>query len=305
MTVVIPDPSCSPGSPHARSLSIPIILPLTSVLRSHTPEPMETARQETPDTASPLSHSSGSTEAISSNHLSPVHFQPDVGNFLDRTIRSSVEQHLFDGNPVGDESSGDCERSLRPRSPRATTPSARQRRRHQRAQQEEGQRQRERNRAASVRADTNKENIPLSGGSSSGSVAEDAGGGVDSQEDQSGHAERTPKARKCRHSPTLVQLTDNQDAHAECAGERPGVNHMETFHNENDISRKDGISSPQQVRSRFHLSDRSYGVFQFCSVLFFLLLPLERKLSLEFFGGTDVKEWEGLNIESQYCFDCD
>jgi len=68
-------------------------------------------------------------------------------------------------------------------------------------------------RAASVRADTNKENIPLSGGSSSGSVAEDTGGGVDSQEDQSGHAERTPKPRKCKHSPTLVQLTDNQDAH--------------------------------------------------------------------------------------------
>ncbi|XP_056264198.1 protein FAM13A isoform X3 [Pseudoliparis swirei] len=255
MTVVIPDPSCSPGSPHARSLSIPIILPLTSVLRSHTPEPMETARQETPDTASPLNHSSGDMEAISSNHRSPVHFRPDVGNcfssfsFLDRTIRSSVEQHLFDGNPVGDESSEDCERLLRPRSPRATTPSARQRRRRQREQQEEGQRHKERNGAASVRADTNKENIPLSGGSSSGSVAEDTGGGVDSQEDQSGHAERTPKPRKCKHSPTLVQLTDNQDAHTfkEGAGERPGVNHMETFDNENDISRKDGISSPQQT----------------------------------------------------------
>ncbi|XP_068582777.1 protein FAM13A isoform X3 [Cebidichthys violaceus] len=275
MTLVIPDPSRSAGSPHARSLSIPIILPLTSELRNYSPEPMETARQETPDTSSPLSHlnvsPSGNMEAISSsqeevrpispfymsNHLSPVHFRPDVGNFLDRTIRSAVEQHLFDGNPLGDESSEDCELTPRPPSAKAT-PSARQRRRHQREQQEEALRHKERNRASSVRADTNKENIPLSSGSGSGSVGEDTGSSsVDSQGGQSGHAERTPKTKKWKHSPTLVQLTDNQDAHTvsrcrsadhlnnfkECVGERPGANHMETF--ENDISRKDGIPSPQ------------------------------------------------------------
>lgn len=69
-------------------------------------------------------------------------------------------------------------------------------------------------RAAFVRVDTNKENIPSSGGSSSGSVGEDTGSSVDSQGGQSGHAERTLKPRKSKHSPTLVQLTDNQDAHA-------------------------------------------------------------------------------------------
>ncbi|XP_075947489.1 protein FAM13A [Anarhichas minor] len=267
MTLVIPDPSRSAGSPHARSLSIPIILPLTSELRHPSPEPMETARQEAPDTSSPLSHlnvsHSGDMEAISSsqeedrpispfymsNHLSPVHFRPDVGNFLDRTIRSAVEHHLFDGNPLGDQSSKDCELTPRPPSPRPT-PSARQRRRHQREQQEEALRDKERSRASSVRADTNKENIPLSSGSGSGSVGEDSGSsssGVDSQGGQSGHAERTPKTKKWKHSPTLVQLTDNQDAHTfeECVGERPGANHMETF--ENDISRKDGIPSPQRT----------------------------------------------------------
>ncbi|XP_031719253.1 protein FAM13A isoform X2 [Anarrhichthys ocellatus] len=267
MTLVIPDPSRSAGSPHARSLSIPIILPLTSELRHPSPEPMETARQEAPDTSSPLSHldvsPSGDMEAISSsqeqdrpispfymsNHLSPVHFRPDVGNFLDRTIRSAVEQHLFDGNPLGDQSSKDCELTPRPPSPRPT-PSARQRRRHQREQQEEALRHKERSRASSVQADTNKENIPLSSGSSSGSVGEDSGSsssGVDSQGDQSGHAERTPKTNKWKHSPTLVQLTDNQGAHTfkECVGERPEANHMETF--ENDISRKDGIPSPERT----------------------------------------------------------
>lgn len=68
-------------------------------------------------------------------------------------------------------------------------------------------------RAASVQADTNKENIPSSGGSSAGSVGENTGSSMDSQGGQSGHAERTPKPRKSKHSPTLVQLTDNQDAH--------------------------------------------------------------------------------------------
>lgn len=70
------------------------------------------------------------------------------------------------------------------------------------------------NRAASVRADTNKENIPSSGGSSSGSVGEDTGSSLDSQGGPGGRTERTPKPRRSKHSPTLVQLTDNQDAHA-------------------------------------------------------------------------------------------
>uniref|UniRef100_UPI0037E96660 protein FAM13A isoform X1 n=1 Tax=Semicossyphus pulcher TaxID=241346 RepID=UPI0037E96660 len=265
---LVPQPRQSAGLPHARIQSIAIVL--TSEQRSPSPERMETAplplaRQDTPDTASHLGHltvsPSGSMEALSSsqeedrpispfymsNHLSPVHCRPGVVNFLDRTIRSAVEQHLFDVNHLGDQSSEGCELTLCPLSPRAT-PTARQRRRHQREQQEEGLRHKER-RAASVRADTNKENIPSSGGSSSVSVGEDTGSSVDSQGGQSGHAERTPKPRKSKHSPTLVQLTDNQDTHAfkECVGERPGTNHMETFQKGNDISTKDCLPSPPQT----------------------------------------------------------
>uniref|UniRef100_A0A8C9XPM2 Family with sequence similarity 13 member A n=1 Tax=Sander lucioperca TaxID=283035 RepID=A0A8C9XPM2_SANLU len=61
------------------------------------------------------------------------------------TISSAVEQHLFDVNPVGDQSSEDSALTPWPSSPRAT-PTARQRRRHQREQQEEGLRHKERNR---------------------------------------------------------------------------------------------------------------------------------------------------------------
>ncbi|XP_047435161.1 protein FAM13A isoform X2 [Mugil cephalus] len=235
---VPPRPSPSAGLPHARPFSIPIVLPLTSGLRSPSPEAMETTPvPPTSDTGSHVSHLdvslSGSMEGLSSNHLYPVHCKPNVVNFLDRTIRTTVEQHLFDVNPL--EESTAC-----PSSPRVT-PTARQRRRHQREQQEEGLRR--------SRAGTNKENIPSSGGSSSGSVGEDSPrSSVDSQGGLSGHAVPT-RTRKSKHSPTLVQLTDNQAAHAfkECVAERPAENHMETIHKGNDISRKDGLPSALQT----------------------------------------------------------
>lgn len=66
-------------------------------------------------------------------------------SFLDRTIRSVVEQHLFSVNPVGSRSSE--ERQLTPCPPPASvTPTARQRRRHQREKREEELTQRDRNR---------------------------------------------------------------------------------------------------------------------------------------------------------------
>lgn len=66
-------------------------------------------------------------------------------SFLDRTIRSAVEQHLFDVNPSGHQSSEDCQLTPCPPSP-SVTPTARQRRRQQREQQEEGLRHKDRNR---------------------------------------------------------------------------------------------------------------------------------------------------------------
>ncbi|XP_008289837.1 protein FAM13A isoform X2 [Stegastes partitus] len=269
MTQVVPQPGLSAGLPHARPFSIPIVLPLTSALRSPSQEAMETTpghHQDTPDAASHFGHLdvslSSSVEGLSSsqdedrpispfymsNHLSPVHCTPDVVNYLDKTIRSAVQQHLFDVNPLEDQHSENCGLTTCPSSPTVTL-TARQRRRHHRDQQEEGLKLRERNRAASIKADTNKENIPSSGGSSSGSIGEDTGSSWDSRGGQSGHAERTPKPRKSKHSPTLVQLTDNQASHAfkECVGERQGENPMETFHKGIDISRKDGLLPASQT----------------------------------------------------------
>ncbi|XP_047221311.1 protein FAM13A isoform X3 [Girardinichthys multiradiatus] len=264
----MPQVACQPRlvSPSTRSFSIPIVLPLTSELRSPSPEVMNTSplpELDTLRTASPhVDFSlSGSTEGLSSsqdedkpaspfymsNHLCPVHCRPDVvRRFLDQTISSAVEQHLFDINPSAEQHSETCGLTPRHSSPKGT-PTARQRRRQQREQQGEGLRQR--NRAASTWADTNKENIPTSGGSSSGSAGEETGSSVDSLEDQSGRAEQTSKPRKSKHCPTLVQLTDNQAAHTfkACVGERPGENHMDPLDKGNEILRRDGPGSASQT----------------------------------------------------------
>ncbi|XP_026215633.1 protein FAM13A isoform X2 [Anabas testudineus] len=271
---VVPQPSRSAGIPHTRPLSLPIVLPFTSEPRTPSPEAMETTptpppRQVMPDTASRVDHLdaslSGSLEALSSsqeeerpispfymsNHLSPVHCRQDVVTLVDRTIRSAVEQHLFDVNLLEDQSSEDCQSTPCPPSQKVT-PTARQRRRHQREQQEQGLRHHETKRAVSIRANTNKENIPSSSDSSSGSVRENTGCSVDAQGGQSGVSEQTPKPRKSKQSPTLVQLTDNQDAHTlnDCFGERPAAHHMDK--KGNDVSRKDG--RPQTLRMKIQES---------------------------------------------------
>ncbi|KAF7667583.1 hypothetical protein LDENG_00055500 [Lucifuga dentata] len=283
----VPQPIQSSGRPHTRTLSIPIVVRLTSELRSPSPEAMETASfsqkyQDPPDTVThpvqPDVSPSGSMEALSSsqeekrpvsplymsNHLSPVHCTPDVENFLERTIRSAVEQHLFKLNPSEEQSSEDSELTSCPPSPGVTL-TARQRRRHQREQQEEGLRLRERReRAVSVRTHTNKENIPSRAGSSSSSSISTVSAGestcrVDSQRRQSGPV---PEARRSKHCPTLVLLTDNQDAHAlkefvvmSGTPERAGESNMETFKKGNDSSRTGGhLSPPQTLRMKIQES---------------------------------------------------
>ncbi|XP_067352759.1 protein FAM13A isoform X3 [Channa argus] len=268
---VVPQPSQSAGIPQARLCSTPVVLPCTSLLRSPSPEAMETTPtplvKVTPDNAShpgylsvspsdsmeALSSSQEEERAISpfymSNHLSPVHCRPDAVNFLDRTIRSTVEQHLLGVNLSEDQSSQDSELTSCVLSPKAPS-SARQRRRYQRERQEEGMRHQERRRAVSIRANPNKENIPSS---SVSSLREDLGSSLGSQGGQSGHTEQTPKPRKVKSSPKLLQLTDNQDTHAlkECVGEKPATFNMDKKWY--DISGKDGHPAPPHVGSRcFH-----------------------------------------------------
>uniref|UniRef100_A0A3P9L9F3 Family with sequence similarity 13 member A n=1 Tax=Oryzias latipes TaxID=8090 RepID=A0A3P9L9F3_ORYLA len=261
--VVVPQSSTSTGSQHRRSFSIPIVLPLTSHLRS----PGSGVKDRTPHqdaSASPLLHMesslSESTEALSSsqdddrpispfymsNHLHPVRCKPDTTNFLDQTIRSAVEQHVFSAYTIADQPQESCEFTTCPSSPRVK-PTARQRRRRQREQQEEGLR--EKNRAPPNRTENNKENIPSSAGSSSNSLVEDTVGSEVSPGSQSGTCEQIPRSRKSSHSPTTAQLIENQAGHTfrEPVGEGPDENHMDTLHKGTYITGKNGLGFASQA----------------------------------------------------------
>ncbi|XP_031692560.1 protein FAM13A-like [Oncorhynchus kisutch] len=141
------------------------------------------------------------------------------------------------------------------------TPTARQRRRHQR-EQEEAQRHRDRSRSSSLgEGDINKENIPAAGSvsrtiSCGVSVGEE-GVWRDYQTSQGGLHHEGPRPRKpkhCHQSPTLGQLSDNQDPHAlkECISrvhDEAGTNNMESSDNRNDSQRKDpSLLTPSWTR---------------------------------------------------------
>ncbi|XP_061888598.1 protein FAM13A isoform X3 [Entelurus aequoreus] len=212
---------------------------------SASPEVMETTHTPHRDTTMPaychgnldVRSSIVGREALRSSQDDERPISPFYISILDRTIRSTVEQHLFDV---------DAGQSTRRRPSPKDSLTARQRRRHRREQQEDGSSPRERS-----RADTNKENIPSSGGGRRSAAGVDIGGGgsvgVDSQSDL---LVRVPKARKWKHNPTLVQL--NIDAHKEVGGvpgasERTRSDHMEPPKKRNHASRKDDITSPTQT----------------------------------------------------------
>ncbi|XP_059903487.1 protein FAM13A isoform X4 [Gadus macrocephalus] len=255
VSVITPQPSFSAELPHMRRL--------VPQPRGHNLEPMAM----TPHPASPPSNTSPSSSvdlpdclpeeerAISpfymSNHLSPIHCRPDVTNFLDRTIRAAVQQHLFEINSLdcprvpgpglrgpGLPETGLPEPGLHGRrwtapalqlpqedttcfSPPPWTSSARQRRRQKREQreEEEGEREPERSRStSSLRADLQKENIPLDedtyealreGNVASRPAKQRTHRVRNNQPNTQQHC--VPKPWKPRASPTLAQQDQNQD----------------------------------------------------------------------------------------------
>uniref|UniRef100_A0A673YWK1 Family with sequence similarity 13 member A n=1 Tax=Salmo trutta TaxID=8032 RepID=A0A673YWK1_SALTR len=266
----VPLPSLSPGLPYVRPLVLPV--PLAPEVRSPSPERMELTPPGSPqdpqgpatdawdvNTVKTMEILNSSQEEDSrpispfyiSNHLSSVQCRSDLTNVLERTIRSAVEQHLFDVHMCGGgQSTTEDSESTGCSSSPEVTPTARQRRRHQR-EQEEAQRHRDRSRSSSLReGDINKENIPaagsVSGASSCGVSVGEEGVRRDYQTSQGGLHHEGPRPRKpkhCHQSPTLGQLSDNQDPHAlkECMSrvhDKPGTN-MESSDNRNDSQRKD------------------------------------------------------------------
>ncbi|XP_033827822.2 protein FAM13A isoform X3 [Periophthalmus magnuspinnatus] len=252
---VLPKSSLSARESNARPLPRPVVLTTT-----RSPETSETElRLQRSNVPNPVSVDTGSSNSMDStrssqqedsdsddkdrpispfyrsHHLSPRHRTPDVVDYLERTIRSTVEEHLFGSNPWRDQRSRDGDSNQCPKSP-IGAPTARERRRSQRQQDAQSPRHRDKSSAISARGGTNKENIQSS--------SRNGGGAAVPEEDpgQRSLVELTSRARKWRHSPTLVPLSDNQDAHAETY-ERSEATYMEAFKNWNDTTLETPSSS--------------------------------------------------------------
>ncbi|XP_053317576.1 protein FAM13A isoform X4 [Spea bombifrons] len=135
-----------------------------------------------------------------SGHVTQVNTVPAGRELLERTIRTAVEQHLFDVLGPGSQSSEDSESGT---SSPSTSLSARQRRRHLKEHDET----RKKPRDMEV---INKENIPSGCGS-----LEECGltqEGEKLQENCSGYIEERSKPKRQKSSSKLSELNDNQES---------------------------------------------------------------------------------------------
>ncbi|XP_065453563.1 protein FAM13A isoform X6 [Chrysemys picta bellii] len=136
-----------------------------------------------------------------SAHVSQVSSNiPTTGEYLEKTIRSAVEQHLFDAHGSGGQSSEDSESGT---SSASSNVSTRQRRRHHK-EQDEGRR----NRDVEV---INKENIPSGFGNLEDCILTPQE--VEKlQENNSGYIGERNKPKRQKSSTKLSELNDNQDS---------------------------------------------------------------------------------------------
>uniref|UniRef100_A0A8C0FQA9 Family with sequence similarity 13 member A n=1 Tax=Bubo bubo TaxID=30461 RepID=A0A8C0FQA9_BUBBB len=140
---------------------------------------------------------------LHSAHVSQVSSNiPATGEYLEKTIRSAVEQHLFDVHGSGGQSSEDSESGT---SSASSNVSARQRRRHHKEQEEA-----RRNRDMEV---VNKENIP-SGFSNLEDCILAAQEVEKLQDNSSGYLSERNKPKRQKSSTKLSELNDNQDSPA-------------------------------------------------------------------------------------------
>ncbi|XP_064366532.1 protein FAM13A isoform X5 [Dromaius novaehollandiae] len=136
-----------------------------------------------------------------SAHVSQVSSNiPATGEYLEKTIRSAVEQHLFDVHGSGGQSSEDSESGT---SSASSNVSARQRRRHHKEQEEA-----RRNRDMEV---INKENIP-SGFSGLEDCILSAQEVEKLPDNNSSYLGERNKPKRQKSSTKLSELNDNQDS---------------------------------------------------------------------------------------------
>ncbi|XP_063277389.1 protein FAM13A-like isoform X4 [Prinia subflava] len=172
-----------------------------------------------------------------SAHVSQVSSNiPATGEYLEKTIRSAVEQHLFDVHGSSGQSSEDSESGT---SSASSNVSARQRRRHHKEQEEA-----QRNRDMEV---VNKENIP-SGFSSLEDCILAAQDVEKLQDTSSGYLSERNKSKRQKSSTKLSELNDNQDSPVNMESfnsskpiDRTGPDDMEILSEESKESENDEV----------------------------------------------------------------
>ncbi|XP_077738984.1 protein FAM13A isoform X8 [Canis aureus] len=174
-----------------------------------------------------------------SAHVSQVSSVSTTGELLERTIRSAVEQHLFDVNGSGGQSSEDSESG--PSSASSAT-SARQRRRQSKEQDEV--------RHGRDVGLINKENIP-SGFNSLEDCILNAQEVEKLYENTSSYIGERGKPKRQKSSSKLSELNENQDGllnmeslSSTASHERPGTDDVELMSDESKENEKDGRHTP-------------------------------------------------------------
>ncbi|XP_063519962.1 protein FAM13A isoform X9 [Pongo pygmaeus] len=176
-----------------------------------------------------------SAKLVPSAHVPQVSNVSATGELLERTIRSAVEQHLFDVNNSGGQSSEDSESGT----PSASSAiSARQRRRQSKEQDEV--------RRGKDKGLTNKENIP-SGFNHLDDCILNTQEVEKVHENTSGCAGERSKPKRQKSSTKLSELHDNQDGlvnmeslNSTRSHERTGPDDFEWMSDERKGNEKDG-----------------------------------------------------------------
>ncbi|XP_027973627.1 protein FAM13A [Eumetopias jubatus] len=171
---------------------------------------------------------------VSSTHVSQVSNVSTTGELLERTIRSAVEQHLFDVNGSGGQSSEDSESGT---SSASSATSARQRRRQSKEQDEV--------RHGRDVGLINKENIP-SGFNNLEDCILNAQEVEKLYENTSGYIGERGKPKRQKSSSKLSELNENQDGlvnmeslNSTPSHERAGPDDVELMSDESKEDEKD------------------------------------------------------------------
>nr|XP_023419887.1 protein FAM13A isoform X1 [Cavia porcellus] len=175
---------------------------------------------------------------VTSAHVSQVSNVSTTGELLERTIRTAVEQHLFDVNSAGGQSSEDSESG----SSSASSTSTRQRRRQHKAQDEACRGGRE-------QGLTNKENIP-SGFNNLDECILNTQEVEKIHEGTSDYFGERSKPKRQKSSSKLSELSENQDGLVNMenfsstrSNDRTGVEDIELMSEERE-SKRDGGDTP-------------------------------------------------------------